>query len=133
MPSFQETTIIGHVGKNPELREVGSSQVANFSVAVTDKYTDKNTGELVEKTNWYDVSAWGKQADIIKQYVNKGDAIFCKGNVEARAYMGNDGTPRASLSLKLFSFQLLGSRGNNSQADNEQYEGMGTDTEDIPF
>ena len=127
MPNFQETTIIGHVGRVPELREVGSSQVASFSVAVTDKWTDKQSGELVEKTNWYDVSAWGKQADVIMKYVKKGDAIFCKGSVEARAYLGNDGTARASLSLKLFSFQFLGGKSGNGNA------GGNPPQDDIPF
>ena len=127
MPNYEKAQIIGHVGRSPELREVGNSQVASFSLAVSNKWTDKSTGEQRENTNWYTCSVWGKQADVIMRYVNKGDALFCEGTPTARAYIGKDGEARASLELKVFNFQFLGGRGDsNGQAEPD-------DMDSIPF
>jgi single-strand DNA-binding protein len=129
MPNYQKCQVMGHIGRNPELREVGNTQVASFSLAVTDKWTDKNTGVKMERSNWYNCAVWGKQADVIMRYVSKGDAIFCEGTVEARAYMGQDGEPRASLDLKVFSFQFLGGNSGQSQTD----DNASRDLDDVPF
>lgn len=96
-------------------------------------WNDRQTNEKREKTTWYSASGWGKTAESLAKYVQVGMNIMITGTVSARAYTGNDGSPRASLDIRIDNFQLLGSRGDNSQQDNEQYEGMGTDTEDIPF
>jgi single-stranded DNA-binding protein len=67
-------------------------------------------------------------------YVTKGDALFCEGQVSARAYLGNDGEPKASLELKVFNFQFLGSRGESTSNDDSQYdEASGKDVDSIPF
>lgn len=132
MPNFQRTTIIGHVGGDPERRQVGDSQVANFSVAVTDKWTDKSTGELRESVTWYRCNVWGKAVDTIMKYVLKGNAIMCEGNVSARAYLTDSGEARASLELKVYSFTFLGSgNSTNGQASNNGNQSQ--DIDDIPF
>jgi single-strand DNA-binding protein len=136
MPNYQKTIAMGRVGRDPELRQVGESQVASFSIACTEKWTDRQTGELRESVTWYSCSVWGKLANTIMQYVTKGDALFCEGQVSARAYLSNDGEPKASLELKVFNFQFLGgNRGDSTSNDDSQYDearGKIID-EDIPF
>lgn len=129
MPNYERLIVIGHVGRDPKLRQVGDSQVANFSLAVTDKWTDRTTGEQVETTNWYNCAVWNKQAETIMEYVKKGNAIMLEGKPTARAYLGSDGEPKASLDMKVFSFTFLGG-GNDSSQDNQSDE---VDNENIPF
>jgi single-strand DNA-binding protein len=127
MAGYESTTIIGNVGRDVESRQTASgSNVSTWSVAVTTKWTDSQSGEKREKVNWYKVSAWGKLADIAAQYVKKGVQIMVVGTVTASAYMGQDGEPRASLELRADSFQLLGS---NAARDESEYE----DATSIPF
>jgi single-strand DNA-binding protein len=127
MAGYESTTIIGNVGRDVESRQTASgSNVSTWSVAVTTKWTDSQSGEKREKVNWYKVTAWGKLADIAAQYVKKGVQIMVVGTVTASAYMGQDGEPRASLELRADSFQLLGS---NAARDESEYE----DATSIPF
>lgn len=143
MAGFEQTIIIGNVGRDPEMRYLQSgASVTSFSVAVTTRWTDRNTNEKREKTNWYSVSCWNKLSEIANQYVKKGTQIMIQGTVSARAYMGQDGEPRASLDLRAENFQLLGSRGDNSGGGNyndgggnynNNQGGNPQDLDDIPF
>lgn len=140
MAGFEQTIIIGNVGRDPEMKYLQSgTSVTSFSVAVTTRWTDRNTNERREKTNWYSVSCWNRLAEIANQYVKKGTQIMVQGTVTARAWSGQDGDPRASLDLRADNFQLLGSRD-----DNNNYSGGSSDydnssgtppqnTDDIPF
>jgi single-strand DNA-binding protein len=110
--SYEQTIIIGNVGRDAEMRYTPSgAPVCSFSVAVSTRWTDKQTNEKKEKTNWYNVSFWNRQAETAAQYVKKGTQIMVIGTVTARAYMANDGQAKASLELRGDNFQLLGSRG----------------------
>lgn len=133
--AYQHTVIQGNVGKDPAQREAGNSTVASFSVAVTEKWTDKNTGEKREDTTWYKVSGWGKVAGLIMQYVKKGNSVLCDGQVKASAYMGQDGTPQASLDLRLKTIQFLDKRSDSQQSsDNSDYQSPPKqDLDSIPF
>lgn len=133
--NFHQTIVIGTVGTKQDLRYTADgTAVQGFSIAVNEYWNDRQTNEKREKTTWYSASGWGKTAESLAKYVQVGMNIMITGTVSARAYTSNDGSPRASLDIRIDNFQLLGSRGdNNSQQDNEQYEGAGQDTEDIPF
>lgn len=136
MAGFEQTIIIGNLGRDPEMKFLPSGiAVTNFSVAVTTSWTDKNTGERNERVNWYKCAAWGKQAEIANQYLKKGRQVMVQGTPEARAYMGKDGEPKASLELRVQSFQFLGSRDSNSaeQQSNSQSPVDNDDNDDIPF
>jgi single-strand DNA-binding protein len=102
-------------------------------VAVSSAWTDTNTGERREKTNWYKCAAWGKQAEIANQYIKKGTQVQVIGTVEARAYMSNDGEPKASLELRVSQFILLGGRGESTSNDDSQYEEARGNMDSIPF
>lgn len=139
MAGFQQTIIIGNVGRDPELRYTQSgAAVCSFSVAVTERWTDRQTNEKREKVNWYKVSAWRGLAETVNQYVHKGMQIMVVGNVEARGYLNNNGEPAASLELTARDIQFLGSRGeggnSGGQRDNEDdFSPPPRDMNDIPF
>jgi single-strand DNA-binding protein len=142
MAGYEQTIVIGNVGREPETRDMpsGNGSVTSFSVAVTTKWTDRQTQEKKERVTWYSVSCWNRLSDIAKQYVRKGTQIMVVGTVTARAYMDKNNQPQASLDLRAENFQLLGGRGDNmsggsgSDADYGGDAGYAPrDMDDIPF
>ena len=131
---YQQTIIIGNVGKAPELRYTqGGTAVCDFSVAVTESWKDTN-GERKEKTTWIKVTAWRALAEVCNQYVHKGMQIMVVGSVEASAYMNKSGEATASLDLNARDVQFLGSRNASGQSggdapDDNDYSQMDA----IPF
>lgn len=118
---MQKTTIIGRVGKDPEMRFTSSGQkVTSFSVAVSERYTN-SADERVEKTIWYRVTAWGNQAETHNQYVKKGMLIYVEGRLNAdengnpRVYQKQDGTAGASFELTAISVEYLSKVEGNKQ------------------
>ena len=100
MAGYQYTVIIGNVGRDPEMRYTQSGvAVCDFSVAVSRRWTDRNSNEQREKTTWFRISAWRQLAETVNQYVHKGMQIMVAGEVDVSAYMGQDGQPRASLEI----------------------------------
>lgn len=133
--SFQQTIIIGNVGRDPELRYTQSGRpVLGFSVAVSERWTDRETNEKREKTTWYKVSVWGPRAEALKPHIRKGDQIQIVGNVTVSAYTDKDGNPAASLELNAREIVLLR---NNSNGQGASDDGNIPDTNqnmnDIPF
>jgi len=139
MAGFEQTIIIGNVGRDPEMKYLQSgSAVCDFSIAVTTSWTDRQSNEKREKTNWYRVTCWGRLAEVANQYVRKGRQLMVEGTVTANAYMGQDGQPRASLDLRASTFQLLGNRNDNAGGGdfggggNNNYSGSGNNNYDNP-
>lgn len=140
MAGYEQTIIVGNVGRDPEMRFTqGGAAVTGFSVAVTTRWTDRQSNEQREKTNWYSVSCWGRLAEVANQYVRKGTQIMVIGTVTARAWTDQGGEPRASLDLRADNFQLLGRRGDNtgddrsSNYDTEYNAPPPQNIDDIPF
>lgn len=145
--TFHQTIIIGNLGGDPELRYLQSgTPVCNMSVAVSERWTDRQTNEQREKTTWYRVSAFGRLAEIANQYLSKGRQVMVTGNVEANAYMGQDGQPRASLDLRAREIKFLqggdsggggsySSGGGNNSGNNydDNFSPPANDMDDIPF
>lgn len=108
---YQHLVIVGNVGRDPELRYTPSGDpVTNFSVAVNRRWTNRD-GQAQEKTTWFRVSVFGRQAELVNQYVTKGRLVLVEGEIDASAYMAQDGTPRASLDLRARNVRFLGGRG----------------------
>jgi single-strand DNA-binding protein len=103
--------IIGNLGKDCVVNTVNGKNVINFTVAHTEKYKDSQ-GNQQEKTTWVDC-AWWTDRTAVAQYLTKGKQVFVEGQPEARSFQRNDGTPGASLSLRVRELQLLGGRGEN--------------------
>ena len=129
MAGYQYTIIIGNCGRDPEMRYTQSGvAVCDFSVAVSRKWTDKNTNEAREKTTWFRVSAWRGLAETCNTYVRKGMQVMVTGEIEASAFVGDDGEARASLDLTARDVQFLGSR-----EDARAPAQIGRDPSDLPF
>jgi len=103
--------IIGNLGKDCVVNTVNGKNVINFTVAHTEKYRDSQ-GNNQEKTTWVDCAYWTDKT-AIAPYLTKGKQVFVEGQPEARSFQRNDGTPGASLSLRVREVQLLGGRGDN--------------------
>jgi single-strand DNA-binding protein len=99
---------IGNLGKDPEIRVVGSDniKVAQFSIAVSESYTNKS-GEKVENTEWINVVAWNKLADIIDRFLKKGDKVFVCGKMVTRSYDAQDGTKKYITEIKADELTML--------------------------
>lgn len=142
MAGYEQTIIVGNVGRDPETRYIPSgASVTSFSVAVSRRWKDKTSGETKENTNWYNISCWGPIGETAAKFIKKGTQVMVTGTVSARAYTGNDGQMRSSLDLRADNFQLLGGRGdsmsqdndNNYSYDNNNSGGGGSSVDDIPF
>ncbi len=116
MAGWSQTEIIGNVGADPEMRFLqNGTAVCSFRVAVTRKWSDRETNEPREKTTWYKVTCWRKLAETANSYVHKGSQLFVVGNMdEPNAYIDKNGQPAASLQMTADYFQLLGGRGDNA-------------------
>ncbi|HCI96770.1 MAG TPA: single-stranded DNA-binding protein [Providencia sp.] len=87
-----KATILGHLGKDPEVRYSPSGTAfANFSVATSETWKDKNTGEKRERTDWHNIVIQGKLAEVAGQYLKKGSQVYIEGKMRTRKYQGNDG------------------------------------------
>ncbi len=117
MASYNKITLIGNVGRDPEIKQISADRkVADFSIAITDAYTDRS-GVKQEKTEWFKVSFWNQKADIIERYVRKGTQIFVEGKMSVRTYVDKEGKDRYSLEILGSDFTLLGSRDGGGQSE----------------
>ncbi len=110
--------VIGNLGKDCVVNTVNGKNVINFTVAHTEKYKDSQ-GNQQEKTIWVDCAYWVDKT-AIAQYLTKGKQVFVEGQPEARSFQRNDGTPGASLSLRVREVQLLGGRGESGAGSYQQ-------------
>lgn len=98
MPSLNKVQVIGHVGKDPEQFGEGHKAVTKFSVASSERWTSKQ-GEKQERTEWFNVVAFGKVGDAAKQYCRKGSLVYVEGKQQTRDYTAKDGTKGRSTEL----------------------------------
>lgn len=124
MASYAQTTIVGNLGRDPETKYLQSGDaVCNFSVAVTESWKDKNSGEKKEQTTWYRCNAFGKLAEICGQYLKQGSQVLVAGKMQQRKYKDKEGQDRESWELKADQMTMLGSApagGQRQQADDSQ-------------
>ena len=120
MASFAQTIIVGNLGRDPETRHLANGDaVCNFSVAVTESWKDKNSGEKKENTTWYRVNAFGKLAEICGSYLTKGSQVMITGKMQTREWE-KDGVKRESWELKADQMQMLGGRQDGAQGGGQQ-------------
>lgn len=114
MASLNKVMLIGNLGKDPEMRYLPSGEaVANFSVATTDKFKDKN-GDMQEATEWHRVSFFGRIAEVCGQYLKKGSPVYVEGSIRTRKYTGKDGTEKYATEIRGDRMQMLGGRSGGS-------------------
>lgn len=108
MASVNRVTIVGNLGKDPEMRVFpDGTAVAQFSVATTDRYKDKKTGQAIEKTEWHRVNAFGPLAEIVGKYLKKGASVYLEGKLKTQKYTPADGVERYSTVVMANSVTML--------------------------
>ena len=139
--------IVGHLGRDPEVRYAASgAAVANVSVATTESWKDKQTGDSNERTEWHRVVFFGRLAEIAGEYLRKGSQIYVEGRLQTRKWQDQNGQDRYTTEIVASDMQMLGSRGGASApvedfdevpAKSVNQSGAGVPTtdfdDDIPF
>lgn len=132
--SYQKITVVGNLGRDPEMRYTpGGQAVTNFNVATNRQYTSSN-GEKVKETVWFRISAWGRQAETCNQYLKTGSQVLVEGRLTPdktsggpRIWTRQDGTPASSFELTAERVVFLTSRGGGGAPD-----GGGGDYQSMP-
>ncbi len=123
MASINKVIIVGNLGRDPEMRTFPSGdQVANVTIATTDKWKDKQSGEMREATEWHRVVFNGRLAEIVGQYLRKGSQVYVEGSLRTRKWTDQAGVEKYSTEIRADNMQMLGSRqgmggGDQSQGD----------------
>jgi single-strand DNA-binding protein len=108
MASLNRVLLIGHLGRDPELRyTTGGAAVANFTLATNEVWTDK-AGEKQERTEWHRIVVFGKQAEIVGQYLQKGKQVFIEGSLATRDWNDRDGNKRQTTEVRAMRVIMLG-------------------------
>ena len=117
---MNKIVVIGNLGRDPEMRYTPNGQgVTSFSVASNRRYTTA-AGEQREETEWFNVSAWGRLAELCNQYLTKGRQVYVEGRLSSRSYEGRDGQMRFVNEIRLTDVQFL-SRGAGAGGDESPY------------
>ena len=111
MASVNKVILVGNCGRDPEIRYLPSGQaVANVSVATSSRRKDKNSGEMIEDTQWHRVTFYDRLAEIAGEYVKKGRPIYVEGRLKYGKYTGQDGIEKNTVDIIATELQLLGAR-----------------------
>lgn len=112
MASLNKVMLIGNLGKDPEVRYTsGGTPVASFSLATSERFKDRNSGEWQEKTEWHNITLWGKLAEIAGEYLAKGKTIYIEGRLQTRKWQDRDGRDRYTTEIVGEKMQMLSGRG----------------------
>lgn len=126
MSGVNKVIIIGRLGADPELKYTSSgTAIARFNVATSDQWTDKNTGEKQEKTQWHRVVAWTKLAELCGQYLKKGRQVYVEGQLQTRSWDDKEGIKRYTTEIRAQTIQFLGSAGASAHAADGTFGGGG--------
>jgi single-strand DNA-binding protein len=110
MASVNKVILVGNLGRDPEVRYLPSGDaVANIALATSSKYKNK-AGEMVEETEWHRVSFFGRQAEIVGEYLKKGRSVYIEGRLKTRKYTDKDGVEKYATDIIASEMQMLGSR-----------------------
>ena len=111
MASVNKVIIVGNLGRDPEIRTFPSGdQVANVTIATTDRWRDKNTGENKEATEWHRIVFNGRLAEIVGQYLRKGSQVYVEGSLRTRKWTDQAGQEKYTTEIRADTMQMLGSR-----------------------
>ncbi|NOV27756.1 MULTISPECIES: single-stranded DNA-binding protein [Cupriavidus] len=111
MASVNKVILVGNLGADPETRYMPSGDaVTNFRLATTDRYKDKQSGEMKEATEWHRVAMFGKLAEIAAQYLRKGSSVYIEGRIRTRKWQDQSGQDKYSTEIVADQMQMLGGR-----------------------
>lgn len=132
---------IGRLGRDPEVKYTNSGKaVCNFSIAVGESWKDKTTGEKQERTEWVNLVAFERTAEIVAEYLKKGSQVYVSGKIQTRKWQDKEGNDRYTTEVVVHQMQMLGGRGEGggkAGKSKESAKESGVDevlgTDDIPF
>jgi len=139
MAGVNVAILLGNVGKDPEIRTMqNGDKVANFSLATSESWKDKTTGERVDRVEWHRVSVFGPLADIVERYVKKGSKLHLMGKIQTRKWTDNAGVEKYTTEIVLQkmggSLTLLDKKPDGADAGHAPAAGGGSAIDDqIPF
>jgi len=144
MPSFNKITIVGHLGRDPEIRYLpDGTAVCSFSVATSKK--SKRGGEPQDITTWFKINAWGKQGEACNQYLAKSSLVYIDGELSLNEYTDKEGNKRTSLEVRANDVQFLDRKPQGDSRPADETEGAlqyatrkqsvskATEDDEIPF
>ncbi|MCU0420504.1 MAG: single-stranded DNA-binding protein [Cyclobacteriaceae bacterium] len=145
MSGVNKVILVGRLGKDPEVRNLeNGATVANFSIATTETYKDKTTGERKENTEWHNIVLWRGLADIAAKYLHKGDLIYVEGKLRTRSWE-KEGVTRYTTEVVGDNMTMLSTKqsgGGSTQertaaptyaAATDDFKSAGNATDDLPF
>lgn len=124
--SFNKVILVGNVGKDPEIRRFENNIKASFSLATSETYTPRG-GEKVTQTEWHNIVAWRRLAELSENYIRKGSQILIEGKLRYRSYDDRDGNKKYIVEVEADTIQLLGRKpdGQNQQGSGYQQGSQG--------
>jgi single-strand DNA-binding protein len=129
MPNVNKHILIGHLGRDPELKYLASgTAVCNFSLATSRRWKDSSSGEQKERTDWHNIVAWGKTGEICNERLVKGSAVYIEGRVETRTYEKN-GEKRYATETVAENVQFI----SGGSAKKTQHDPLPDDDSETPF
>ena len=141
MAGVNKVILIGNLGKDPEVRHLeGGATVANFPIATTETYKDKN-GNRQEQTEWHNIVLWRSLADVAEKYLKKGMQIYVEGKLRTRSWEDKEGHKRYTTEVVGETFTMLGSKKSNEEKNEQQQNNTtsnnqptsNTSSDDLPF
>lgn len=139
MAGVNKVILVGRLGRDPEVRYTPSGvAVANFSMATSEEWKDKDTGEKKERTEWHRIVAWRRLGEICGEYLHKGSQIYIEGKLQTRDWEDRDGNKRYTTEIVAQNMQMLDSPAKEGKAvsEEERYpveEPVSIPEDDIPF
>ena len=116
MAGINKVIIVGFLGNDPEIRTMpNGEQVANITVATSESWTDKNTGERKEQTEWHRIVLYRRLAEIAGQYLHKGSQVYIEGRLKTRKWQDSNGQDRYTTEIQGDNLQMLGGRQDAAQ------------------
>ena len=136
MSGVNKVIIVGFLGGNPELRSMPNGDaVTNVSIATSETWIDKNSGEKKEKTEWHRVIFFRRQAEIAAQYLKKGSLVYIEGQISTRKWQDKNGQDHYTTEIFGSDLKMLNTKDNNqdSQPKPQKIEVLPDDSDNIPF
>ena len=138
MAGVNRVIILGNLGNDPDVRTMpNGDMVTKISVATSESWTDKNTGERKTKTEWHSIVFYRRQAEVAGEYLRKGSKVYVEGRLKTRKWQDQNGQDRYTTEIQGDVLQMLDSRqqdkSSTSGKPNHQAENAGDFNDDIPF
>ena len=109
MASNNKVLLLGNLGRDPELRSTPKgNKVLNFPMATSRRWKDRETEEVHDETDWHRVVVWGRQAEVLSEYLKKGSQVHVEGRLQTRSWSDNDGAKRYTTEIVASRIQMLG-------------------------